>query len=56
MTPEELSELEKQFDADTDELLNKICDTFHDELKSVAEKWGSIIISLNLKIIEEFKE
>ena len=34
------------FNKDTDELLNKICVTFHDELKVLTEKYGTITVSL----------
>lgn len=34
------------FNQDTDELLNKICDAYHEELKSIANKYGSVRLQL----------
>jgi hypothetical protein len=39
------------FNKDTDELLNKICVTFHDELKVLADKYGTITVLL--KTVED---
>ena len=33
---------EEDFNNDTDELINKICVTFHDELKEIADKYGCV--------------
>ena len=46
MNSENYTELKKQFEAETDDLLNKICDTFHDELKLIANKYGIITVSI----------
>ena len=46
MNSENYTELKKQFEAETDDLLNKICDTFHDELKLIADKYGIITVSI----------
>lgn len=46
MNSENYTELKKQFEAETDDLLNKICDTFHDELKLIADKYGAITVSI----------
>ena len=38
--------LKEEFEAETDDLLNRICDTFHDELKLIADKYGAITVSI----------
>lgn len=45
---EKFKKLKEEFDKDTDELLNQICDTFHDELKVIANKYGAIKVSLDI--------
>ena len=37
---------QEEFEADTDELINKISVTFHDELKVLADKYGNIGVYL----------
>lgn len=39
----------EEFNKDTDELLNKICVTFHDELKYLADKYGSVEVLIKTK-------
>jgi len=45
-------ELKKEFEAETDDLLNKICDTYHDELKLIADKYG--VITVSIKIADDY--
>lgn len=35
-----------EFDIETNQLINQICDTFHDELKKLADKYGIIYLSI----------
>lgn len=44
----EFAAMEDKFDSESNELLNKICDTFHDELNAFARKYGKIYLSIEV--------
>lgn len=48
MQLDDYSELKKEFEAETDDLLNIICDTFNNELKQIADKYGAITVSIKI--------
>lgn len=40
--------LSEEFDRESNELINKVCDVFHDELRALADKYGVIYLGINV--------
>jgi hypothetical protein len=53
-TPEKYSKLKREFDTESNELINRICDTFNDDLKTLANKYGVFVMTI--EVMNEKKE